>query len=210
IASLLDIELSDPVEPIDPEGRSGWRAWLHGLRVRAGDGARWKEIGYHLLSLPMNLLGFIVITIAWCASTAFIFLPLYVDRLPGGEARFGIGEIESGTGSLILAVLGLVLLLLAPAVTRTVTWAQSSLAAMLIGRGREAELREQVSRLERSRSAAVDSAEAERRRIERDLHDGAQQRLVALAASLGSAREKLSSDDLQEGQELVAHAHDEA
>src|SRR5699024_4870664 len=148
------------------------------------DGARWKEIGYHLLSLPVNLLGFMVITIAWCVSTAFILLPFYVDRLPGGEARFGIGEIGPGAGSFVLAALGLVLLFLAPAVTGVVTWAQSSLAAMLIGMGRDAALREQVSRLERSRSAAVDSAEAERRRIERDLHDGAQQRLVALAASL--------------------------
>ena len=57
--------------------------------------------------------------------------------------------------------------------------------------------------------SAVDSAEAERRRIERDLHDGAQQRLVALAMDLGMARERFE-DDPQHAQQLVAEAHEEA
>jgi signal transduction histidine kinase len=70
-------------------------------------------------------------------------------------------------------------------------------------------LGEQVNRLETSRAAAVDSAEAERRRIERDLHDGAQQRLVALAMDLGTARERLD-DDPEGGRQLVTEAHEEA
>jgi signal transduction histidine kinase len=70
-------------------------------------------------------------------------------------------------------------------------------------------LGEQVSKLNASRAAAVDSAEAERRRIERDLHDGAQQRLVALAMDLGTARERLD-DDPEAGRALVAEAHEEA
>ena len=72
-----------------------------------------------------------------------------------------------------------------------------------------AEKEAEVQRLETQRGAAVDSAEAERRRIERDLHDGAQQRLVALAAGLGAAREKLPVDP-EEGRRMVAEAHDEA
>ena len=67
-----------------------------------------------------------------------------------------------------------------------------------------------MTQLETSRSAAVDSAEAERRRIERDLHDGAQQRLVALAANLGAAREKLDHGEIEEGRTMVAVAHEEA
>ena len=68
----------------------------------------------------------------------------------------------------------------------------------------------QMRQLETSRTAAVDSAEFERRRIERDLHDGAQQRLVALAANLGSAREKLEHEQTEEGVAMVAVAHEEA
>ena len=68
-----------------------------------------------------------------------------------------------------------------------------ALAQALLGPSADEVHAEQVTRLETSRTAAVDSAEAERRRIERDLHDGAQQRLVALAANLGAAREKLDT-----------------
>ena len=66
-----------------------------------------------------------------------------------------------------------------------------------------------MTRLEASRAAAVDSAESERRRIERDLHDGAQQRLVALAMDLGRARERFDADP-EQAMALVADAHDEA
>ena len=207
IVSLLDIELHDPVRPV--EGK-GWKGWLRRMRLRAGDVARWKEIVYHLLSLPMNIAGFVEISVVAVSLTTLILLPLYVDALPGGSAKFWLFGISDAPGSLLAAGLGMVLLLLAPTVTTVVTWTQSSLARVLIGRGRDAELTEKVTRLERSRSAAVDSAETERRRIERDLHDGAQQRLVALAASLGSAREKFDTDDVTGGRELVSHAHEEA
>ncbi|MGE5132575.1 MAG: sensor histidine kinase [Gemmatimonadota bacterium] len=66
-----------------------------------------------------------------------------------------------------------------------------------------------IGELETSRAAVVDSAEAERRRIERDLHDGAQQRLVSLAMELGRAKARFATDP--EGAELiVAQAHEQA
>ena len=70
------------------------------------------------------------------------------------------------------------------------------------------EFEERVSDLQSSRTRAVDSAEAERRRIERDLHDGAQQRLIAVAMSLGIARQRLD-DDPESARLLVGEAHDE-
>ncbi|MFN8027930.1 MAG: sensor histidine kinase [Acidimicrobiia bacterium] len=62
---------------------------------------------------------------------------------------------------------------------------------------------------ERGREAAVGSAEAERRRIERDLHDGAQQRLVHLAMELGTAREQFDTDP-ERARALVVSAHEES
>ena len=61
----------------------------------------------------------------------------------------------------------------------------------LLGPSGTAVLQQRVEQLTESREASVDAAEAERRRIERDLHDGAQQRLVALAMDLGLAKERL-------------------
>ncbi|WP_127938064.1 sensor histidine kinase [Nonomuraea polychroma] len=66
----------------------------------------------------------------------------------------------------------------------------------------------ELSEVLRSRARLVDAFEMERRRIERDLHDGAQQRLVALSMTLGMARLDLAEDS--EAGRLVGLAHDEA
>ena len=81
----------------------------------------------------------------------------------------------------------------------------------LLGPSGTAALQQRVEQLSESREASVDAAEAERRRIERDLHDGAQQRLVALAMDLGLAKERLErGEDDAATVALVGHAHDEA
>ena len=74
---------------------------------------------------------------------------------------------------------------------------------------RRGDLAARVTELEISRERVVDAAEAERRRIERDLHDGAQQRLVALAMELGRAKAKFG-DDPEGARDLVDRAHIEA
>ncbi|HSK36785.1 MAG TPA: histidine kinase, partial [Actinomycetota bacterium] len=75
----------------------------------------------------------------------------------------------------------------------------------------QSQLRARVEALQASRDRAVDAAEAVRRRIERDLHDGAQQRLVALAKDLGMARATLESEsDPPAATALVGEAHEEA
>jgi signal transduction histidine kinase len=70
---------------------------------------------------------------------------------------------------------------------------------------RQAEMEERIETLETTRAGAVDAQETELRRIERDLHDGAQARLVALGMSLGMAEQKLSDDPERAG-ELLAEA----
>ena len=77
-----------------------------------------------------------------------------------------------------------------------------------VGAARERELTERVDELTRTRRGALDVQAAELRRIERDLHDGAQARLVALSMQLGRAEEQLA--DQPEVAELVRQARDEA
>ncbi|HRE00026.1 MAG TPA: histidine kinase, partial [Ilumatobacteraceae bacterium] len=73
------------------------------------------------------------------------------------------------------------------------------------------ELRQRVSQLTVSRDASVEGASTELRRIERDLHDGAQQRLVGLAMDLGLARDRIErGEDPERVAEMVTRAHDEA
>src|SRR5262249_27324798 len=111
--------------------------------------------------------------------------------------------------AMVLGVLGFPLLLMMPYGLVGMGTLHTGLARRLLGPSREAELEERVDVLTVSRSLAVNAALDERRRIERDLHDGAQQRLVALAMDLGMAKIKLESDP-DEARRLVDHAHNEA
>jgi signal transduction histidine kinase len=105
------------------------------------------------------------------------------------------------------AVIGLLVLLAAPQLTRGLALADAAMSRRLLGPRRD--LAARVSELEISRERVVDAAEAERRRMERDLHDGAQQRLVALAMDLGRAKAKFA-DDPDAARVLVDQAHAQA
>jgi len=86
----------------------------------------------------------------------------------------------------------------------------AALTLSWLGPNRTAQLEARTRQLKDSRARGVDAVEAERRRIERDLHDGAQQRLVAVAMSLGRAQLKLDLDDPVAVRELIGAAHADA
>jgi signal transduction histidine kinase len=204
-SALLGVELADPVPRL--QGRHVWNRFFERFRV----GARWREIAYGLLLFPLGLSTAMVALMAWAGSAALLMLPLYVHWLPEDTAHFGLFEIGADTpGVFAAASAGLAgLALFAPWLTRGLVRLVESVGRWLLAPARPDQLGERVRQLETSRVAAVDSAEAERRRIERDLHDGAQQRLVSLALGLGAARERLETDP-ERGRQLVAEAHEEA
>jgi signal transduction histidine kinase len=203
VDALLGERLTDAVPPL--VARTPWRRLVE--RVKSLD--RWREIAYHVLALPKGIVTTVGASIAWCGSAALVLLPLYVSDLPGGTAKFWLFEVGSGPAAYAATVVGLCGLVVAPWVTRALARLDVIVARWLLTPRRRDQLGEQVGRLETRRAAAVDSAEAERRRIERDLHDGAQQRLVALAMGLGAARQRLETDP-ESGARLVADAHEEA
>ena len=177
-------------------------------RVRTA--GRWREIWYLLLLLPVGVVTFCAAVITWCGSLALVGLPFYASSLPGGTAKFGLFEVGPGGPAIALAVLGLVgVVVLAPWTTIAMGGLSAFTARHLLGLPRHDELEARVEELDASRTAALDSAEAERRRIERDLHDGAQQRLVALGMDLGRAKEYFAADP-DRAYELITSAHEEA
>ncbi|HWM18989.1 MAG TPA: sensor histidine kinase [Ilumatobacteraceae bacterium] len=202
--ALMGVDIADPIPPLTRPG------WIGRLAERARSGPRWREIAYNLALLPVGVIGYALSTVAWSGSLAMVTMPFVVDHLPGDSAKFYFFELTSGPGTIGAAAVGVAgLLFVAPWVTLAAAKVQASMASGLLGPSTDEVLVQQVSRLETSRTAAVDSAEAERRRIERDLHDGAQQRLVALAAGLGAAREKFD-DDPEQARAMVSDAHEEA
>lgn len=205
LAALLGLDLTD--DPHPPLQATGW--WRR-LLERMGSASRWREIAYLLVLLPLGCVTFAVTAAVWSGALALIALPAYVGALPDGLARFGLFDAGPGVPAAGLAVAGVALLITAPWVVRGLAAVDRSVAtALLTPRASVAQLSARLTRVEASRVAAVDAGEAERRRIERDLHDGAQQRLVALAMDLGQAREKMGSDP-DEASRLVTEAHEEA
>ncbi|HEX6237762.1 MAG TPA: sensor domain-containing protein [Acidimicrobiales bacterium] len=204
-AALLGVDLADPVQPL------GGRTWWRRLVERVRSAPRWREIAYLLLALPLGLATAVPALVVWGGSAALVALPLYAPWLPGGTAKFGLFQVSRGPAALVLALVGVAgIAIVAPWLTRGLAAVDVWVARNLLASRPADELGARVTQLETSRAAAVDSAEAERRRIERDLHDGAQQRLVSLAMDLGAARERLEAEDPEAGRRLVADAHEEA
>jgi signal transduction histidine kinase len=184
------------------------RTWLRTMVAPLTSAAAWRNAAYAVIRFPLGALQFVLVTAMWSLGVVLLTAPVYYWALPGGGFNFD-GHLVRYPGALIAAVLtGLAVLLLSPRVTALLAASDAAVARGLLGSGRE-ELTARIGELETSRARVMDAAEAERMRIERDLHDGAQQRLVSLAMELGRAKAKFGTDP--EGAEaIVGQAHEEA
>jgi signal transduction histidine kinase len=185
-----------PPRPDQP----AWRRFLL-------DGRPWKASAHALVIAVWGLFAGTVMTVLVCLALALALLPLYRPALPNAElSLFGAGSTPA---SWWWALLGLFALLVLPLVARGLVWVDVALARALLGAGRNEQvqaLSQRVETLTQTRVETVDSVEVERRRIERDLHDGPQQRLVAIAMDLGMARERMERDP-ESARELLDKAH---
>jgi signal transduction histidine kinase len=208
IRAMLGVHIPDPYRP-RPQG-SLWRR----ARVVASDPATWKDLAYLVVLLPLGIIWFVVTTTLWSLALGGLSAPLwYWIPADGGVALFSNGGreflvLDTLPEALLATVLGAVLCVAAAWAVKGMAAAHAAVAVALLGPS-HTQLEARVEALQASRDRAVDSAEAERRRIERDLHDGAQQRLVALAMDLGMARAKLETDPAA-ATTLVGEAHEEA
>ena len=203
LSLMLGVQI--PAWPV--EARAGYRWGIVPRWRKLTERATWGELGYGLLRLPVSAIAVTLSVAAWAAGLVALTLPLYNSLLPSGGAKVGdfvLGGTPRMTAS---AVIGLLVLLAAPQLTRGLASADAALSRRLLGPRRD--LAARVTELEISRERVVDAAETERRRIERDLHDGAQQRLVALAMDLGRAKARFA-DDLDAAAGLVDQAHAQA
>jgi signal transduction histidine kinase len=207
--------LGETVEDPNPFARRpGFFGWLQSaLRDRVA----WRSVAYVALKLPWTLLGaYVAFSLWWDAFVGLlnpvlwhgggsgpmwgllqnVFLPHGID---GGNASFG--------HTFGLFVLGLLALFAAPWVMRGFVTVDKLLIRTLLGPDPVAA---RVRSLEQARTTTVDASAATLRRIERDLHDGTQAQLVALAMRLGMAKEKLDDTehvDIDRVRELVDEAH---
>ena len=179
--------------------RTGAAGWLQDRWFELGAGAFWRGVlHHHLAMLTAGAFLLVALALLWLGWSGW---ELALLRGP-----VGIGGLELSRWS--LAGIGTVALVLCAVVLALGALADRGLARGLIS-GSEDELREQVAELAERRQGAVDAAAQERLRIERDLHDGVQPRLVNLAMTLGLARTAIRSDP-DRAEALVGEAHAEA
>ena len=199
--------LGVPIQAWPAQARAGYRWGVVPRRRMFTERATWGEIGYALLRLPVSTVTATLSVTAWALGLVLLALPFYDRYLPHGGANFGSTVVRPGSPTVLLSVLGLVVLVAAAQLTRGLATADAAMSRRLLGP--PSDLAARVTELETSRERVVGAAEAERRRIERDLHDGAQQRLVALAMELGRAKAKFA-DDPEGARDLVDQAHAQA
>jgi signal transduction histidine kinase len=177
------------------------------LKTLFADGQTWKDLGWHLLLLPIGIVGFTVAVVCWCWSLYCLTFPFWFKLTPAA-ADFGDFTLNAWWHAIVVFAIGVATLPITIALVRGTAAGTGALARLLLGADAE-ELEERVEVLTETRAGAVDAAAAELERIERDLHDGAQARLVALALDLGMAEERFERDP-DGARELVEKARDEA
>ena len=187
--------------------KPAWPGILQRAKTVALDPQTWKDAGWMIALSVVGFASWIIAIVVWSVSLWAITLPVYWWALPDGSIEVANGhEIQHWWEIAVIAVIGAALVVVATWVCAGLARGQALAARFFLAPG----ARERVEALERSRAAVVRAEEEERRRLERDIHDGVQARLVALALDLGMARDKLDSGDNESARALVGEAHDEA
>jgi signal transduction histidine kinase len=205
---------------IPPPPAIPYRLSRAGIVAAARSQSTWRQVVYHLLAAPA-LAGLAIAAFGmWLAGVIFTFIILFAGLTPpDGAYRRGLhpvaGEhLPSLHGiplDVTLTAAGVALLFLAPQFSAFVTGLDARTARSLLGPSQAEQveqLEHRVEQLSQTRAGVVDAADAERRRLERDLHDGTQQRLVSLAMNLGMARAQAMT--AEDAQRAIAEAHEEA
>jgi signal transduction histidine kinase len=192
--------------PIDRPPRPVARGtFLARWRIRLSDRALWKEVGYMLLLGPVGVISGTLTIALWSTVIAALASPAVASAAPAQSLLGGV----SGAGFVAVVGGALLLAVLATALTHGLALGCTTIARGLLAPDERALLAARVDALEATRAAAVESADARLRRLERDLHDGAQHRLAYIAMELDRARSRLA-DDPEGASELLSRAHEES
>lgn len=170
--------------------------WFRRVLLPIRQGQSWLDLLHGLLAFPFALAGFIVAVVWWAVAFGGITWPLYHRVIPDEDenpvVKFVLGE-DTDTNRLLFHVgLGVFALLTLPLALRAAAGLRAGLSrSLLTGL---AAMQGRIEELTESRAAAASAEATALRRLERDIHDGPQQRLVRLAMDLSRAQRQLDKD----------------
>ena len=190
VAAVLGEAVPSPYVPLPSRP-------LARARVLLADPATWRDLAWLPCQFLAGVVGVWLGFGLWLAAVECLCAPALRALLPtGASVNPAVLDITGRSQPLtwLLVPVGVLLAVVAYRVPRHLIAAQTRLARWLLAPGQSARLAARVERLTATRAAAAGSAAAELRRVERDLHDGAQARLVGLTMHLGMARDVLDGD----------------
>jgi signal transduction histidine kinase len=198
--AVFGLGIGVPPRRISPY--AGIQRWLHQLWLDVSSARFWKAAAHHYLRMAYDMLA------------AGLALALLAFAFLGPAAAIAIRQSDDDAGLAFLSpplawLLAFVAVAAAVAILVFAPAVDAVIDRWLLSPSPTAALQYQVSALADARQGAVSSAQTERHRIERDLHDSVQPRLVSLAMTIGLAQTKLDTD-LPAAKQLIAEAHDDA
>jgi len=199
ITTPLPAGAADETGATDPAAGVGrasrWRRSLHWVRNHLIDAAAWRSVLYLLVRLPVAAVTLVAVMVTWAMGPYMLTVLFLAATTQGEDISFWL--------LLQTLVVSVALLALAPWATRVTADINRWLARALLGPTPPSP---RLQALERARNEVASDATATLQRIERDLHDGTQARLVAIAVSLTLADQALDGDDRERTHELVRRA----
>jgi len=198
LRSMLELPAAQPSYLRAQESDGRIRAALTPLR----DVQTWLDVLWCVIGLVTGIAAFVIAVVWWALTLgglSYWFWQRYInfDADSQGLAEIlGLGDTRTAESLLNLA-LGLVALLTLPWAVRVAALVHAAPARVLLSS--RVELLERVDRVEASRESAHRAEAQSLRRLERDIHDGPQQRLIRLGMDLGRARHQLAEDPERAG-----------
>ncbi|HZU57274.1 MAG TPA: sensor domain-containing protein [Actinocrinis sp.] len=209
---LLGLDVPKPTRQPRGPGLLGF------LGRYVADPVSWRSVAYLALRLPLGLVQFGFGVLPWLYALTFMGYPLIWKLTPGHVTdRYGVRHssalqlgsfyFDTWPRAMLAAAFGALVLCACPWITRASLLIDRWLLPRLLGPSASSV---RIRELEETRANAINEAAATLRRIERDLHDGVQARLVALGMQLGRAESRLKAQEYDRVSELVRTSRQDA
>ncbi|MEU3320598.1 sensor histidine kinase [Streptomyces sp. NPDC006785] len=203
-----DVRIPVPYRPFPKDLRPGVTGQVERTTLMMKDPATWRDLQWLLMDMTAG-------TVLAVLAAGLMIYPVEGLVLAAGLWRvfqddpywYGFVPVDSQATGIAALALGVVLFHLGMRASQPLLRAHFLLARTVLAPVRGEELAQRVERLTETRHEAVDTAAAELRRIERDLHDGAQARLVAMGMNLGTIEALIEKDPAQ-AKKLLATARE--